>query len=90
VHRIRVECRIALPPALSVAQAVFGLAGRVEATGAAPWDALVATSAQDEAARVQVTTVGRDPLVLEVASEDTAHARTAAFHLAMETQGRFL
>ena len=90
MHTIRVACRTALPPASTVAAAVFGRAGTCDAGDDAPWEQLVVASSVQPALQVRVDTASRDPLVLEVTSAVHAHAMAAAFHLAMETQGRFV
>jgi hypothetical protein len=73
-----------------VAAAVFGLAGTSDAGDDAGWEHLVVGSSVQPELQVRIATVTRDPLVLEVSSAVHAHALAAAFHLAMETQGRFV
>jgi hypothetical protein len=90
MHTIRVACRTRKPPASTVAAAVFGNAGTSDAGDDADWEQLVATSSAQPGAQVRVVTITHDPLVLEVTAPVHAHALEAAFHLAMETQGRFI
>ena len=87
---IRVECRGPLPPAESVAGAVWGHAGIVLSPPSENWERLVVGSSKDESARVEVEPVLHDPLVLEVKSPDHQSAHTAALFIAMETYGRFM
>jgi hypothetical protein len=90
MHTIRVACRTRKPPASTVAAAVFGKAGTSDAGDDADWEQLVVASSVQPELQVRIETVTREPLVLEVASPVHAHALAAAFHLAMETQGRFV
>jgi hypothetical protein len=90
MHTIRVACRTARPPASSVAAAVFGKAGTSDAGEDADWEHLVVASTVQPELQVGIRTIARDPLVLEVSSPIHAHALAAAFHLAMEAQGRFV
>jgi hypothetical protein len=90
MHTIRVACRTARPPASTVAAAVFGDAGTCDASDDAPWEQLLIASSVQPDQQVRIATVARDPLILEVSSPVHAHAMEAAFHLAMETQGRFV
>jgi hypothetical protein len=90
MHTIRVACRTRKPPASTVAAAVFGRAGTSDADDDADWERLVVSSSVQPDLQVRIETVTRDPLVLEVGSSVHAHALAAAFHLAMETQGRFV
>jgi hypothetical protein len=90
MHTIRVACRTGRPPASTVAAAVFGNAGTCASGDGADWEQLVVASAVQPEWQVRIETITREPLLLEVSAPIHAHALAAAFHLAMETQGRFV
>jgi hypothetical protein len=89
-HSIRVECNGPLPLASTIAAAVWGNGGRVVGPDRADWERLTVQSSKLESERVEIAPISKEPLVLEVSSADRKLAHAAAFHLAMETHGRFL
>jgi hypothetical protein len=90
MHAIRVECRASKPLASTVAAAVFGHDGRIDGPDGTGWERLVITSTRRPSAQVRIAPDGNDARILVVTSPDRDLAHAAAFHLAMETQGRFV
>jgi hypothetical protein len=90
MHAIRVECRGPLPPADSIAAAVWGHRGRVDGPVNEDWTRLRLASSSEPGECVEIDTLSMHPRIVEVVSADPDLAHTAALHLAMETHGRFL
>ena len=91
-----VECRDTRPSPDSIGRALWGVSKnfKVVAEGTDPakgqWTRLSFTYAEDPAQGLEIVADPAGKALLVVTSHKQVWARTAAFHIAMETRGRIL